>query len=156
MGFDCSNRPHNFLLNFKVASWPFGSLVNLIFCFWGTRGGDRRDGRHCGGSVQRSRDVEQGQSSQRARFWTGGPLLCWLWGQWGAAQRQPPPHEVMGKILIWHEALADFKTTGNFSPSNFWTYSHSKTNSVMSGNVGSSDFSSSLFNIQHSSISWSY
>lgn len=76
-------------------------LYIRISLFLGSYSGDFRDGRHCGGSVQRSRDVEQGPSPQRATFWTGVPLLCWLWGQWGASQRQPPSHEVMGeKILI--------------------------------------------------------
>lgn len=38
--------------------------------------------------------MEQGKGAGSPRLWTGGPLLRWLWGQWGTPQEQPPQNEV--------------------------------------------------------------
>lgn len=44
--------------------------------------------------------MEQGQGAGSPALWTGGPLLCGLWGQRGAAQRQYAPNEVREEITI--------------------------------------------------------
>lgn len=66
----------------------------LIFCSLGAEGGDHCGGGHCGGSIPRPRHMEQGQSAGGPVLWISGPVLCGLWGQRGAAQRQSLPYEV--------------------------------------------------------------
>lgn len=73
------------------------SLSSLIFNSLGTEGGDHCGGGHCCSSIPRPWDMEQGQSVGSPGLWTGGPLLCWFWGQRGAAQRQSVSYEVSGK-----------------------------------------------------------
>lgn len=69
-------------------------VTPLMSCPLGAESGDHCGGGHCGCSIPRPRDVEQGQSAGSPGLWTGGPLLCRLRWQRGAAQRQPPPNEV--------------------------------------------------------------
>lgn len=87
-------------------------VIPLIFFPLGTEGRDHCGWGHCGGSIPRPRHMEQGQSAGGPVLWTGRLVLCGLWGQWGAAQRQPLPYEVRGGKFnegknIWQSVKGD-------------------------------------------------